>query len=133
MKFPAVSGGNIAPSRFVTPSAVADNTVLQATTGSHPIGVSQAGTRNTPYSTLDDGFAAIATENIHVFGENETCGLEIGSGGCAAGDFLKPDVNGAGVKSSTDGDWYGAISGQAAVQGQIVEVEILIGQRGSSA
>jgi hypothetical protein len=128
--FPAIAGGTIKPARFLMASTTADNTVLQATANAKLVGIAQKGTRRTPYSGLDDGNAALAGEPIHYFGPPETAPLELG-GTVAAGDYLEADANGAGVTSSTDGHNYGAITPQAGVAGDIVEVQITIGMRGA--
>ena len=129
MIYPSVAGGTIAPSRFLTPSTSADNTVLQATANSKIVGISQKGTRRTPYSTLDDGNAAIVNEPLHVFGPPETAPLELG-GTVTQGDYLEADANGKGITCSTDGHFYGAIAPQAGASGDIIEVQVMLGMRG---
>lgn len=127
MSLPAmISGGNIAPMRFVKPSAAADNTCLQCGAGEMPIGVSQRGTRNTPYSTLDDGFAAIAGESLEVCRPGDRALLELG-GTVAAGDHLKSDADGKGLTASA-GDKYGARASQAGTSGKIIEVYVFPGE-----
>lgn len=130
MIYPSVAGGTIKPARFVIPSTTADNTVLQATANSKIVGISQKGTRRTPYSTLDDGNAAISGEPLHVFGPPETAPLELGAT-VTAGDYLESDANGAGITCSTDGHFYGAVTPQAGVSGDIIEVQVLLGMRGA--
>ena len=129
MIYPSVAGGTIAPARFVKQSTTADNTVLQAAAGDPIVGISQKGTRRTPYSTLDDGNAAISGEPLHVFGPPETAPLELG-GTVTQGDRLKSDANGRGITAGTDGDNYGAIAPQAGASGDIIEVQVMLGMRG---
>jgi len=117
------ANGNIAPCRFVKLDTTADGRVLQCGAGDKIQGISQAGTRRTPYSTLDDGYAAIAGEDLEVFGTAEQPLLELG-GTVTRGDRLKADANGAGVTSSTDKDEWGAIALQSGVSGQLVRVEV---------
>lgn len=117
------SGGNVAPSRFVTLSTTADNTVTQCGTDGHVYGISQAGVRRTPYSSLDDGYAAISGEDLEVFGVGEVCLLEV-SATVAAGDRLKSDTNGKGTPVTTTLDNYGAIATVSAVSGQVIMVEV---------
>ena len=91
-----VAGGNISPSRFLIRSTTEDNKYLQASSTSVAIaGISQPGTRNTPYSSLDDGYAAIAGENLHVFqaGKDNEAPLEYGRT-VAAGALLSTDSSG---------------------------------------
>jgi hypothetical protein len=128
--FPAVAGGDIFPARFLIASTSADNTVLQAAANGKIVGISQKGTRRTPYAGLDDGKAAIAGENVHFFGPPETAPLELG-GTVTAGDLLEADANGKGVTSSTDGHFYGAIAPQAGASGDIIEVQVMLGMRGA--
>lgn len=126
MLFPMTAGGNIAPHRFVKVSTVSDNQCLQAGAGEKIIAVSQRGTRNTPYSTLDDGFAAIAGESLRLYGPDETCKLELG-GTVASGDRLKSDANGKGLTAGA-GEEYGAIAGQAGTSGKLIEVMVSLGK-----
>lgn len=126
MIFPMIANGNIAPSRFLKQDTTVDNKCLQAGAGNKLIGVSQRGTRNTPYSTLEDGFCAIAGEDLQIYGPEETCLLELG-GTVAAGDRLKADANGKGVTAAS-GDEYGAIAGQAGTSGKLIEVVVELGK-----
>lgn len=130
MLFPATAGGTIVPSRFVIASTTVDNQVLQAGANGKIVGIAQKGTRNTPYGSLDDGNAALINESLKVFGMNETAPLELG-GTVAAGDLLEADSSGRGVTCSTDGHFYGAITGEAGVLGQIIEVQVVLGMRGA--
>lgn len=123
---PMVAGGNIAPSRFVKPSTAAGNKCLQCGAGEMPIAISQRGTRNTPYSSLDDGYAAIAGESVHLYGNGETALLELG-GTVSPGDFLKSDADGKGVTASA-GDKYGAVTVQGGTSGKLIEVYVQFGE-----
>lgn len=126
MIFPMVANGNIAPSRFAKQDTTADNKCLQADAGAKIIAVTQRGTRNPPYSSLDDGFAAIAGESLQLYGPGETCVLELG-GTVAAGDRLKADANGKGVTAGS-GDEYGFRAGQAGTSGKLIEGVVEIGK-----
>ncbi len=130
MDFPLLAGGTILPAQFIMMSTTADHTALACTSGARMIGVAQKGTRNTPMGAFNDGNAALAGESLLWYGENETCGLQLG-GTVAAGDFLKSDVSGHGVTATADGDIYGAIASQAGISGQIIEVKVHIGYRGA--
>lgn len=116
------SGGNITPSRFVKLSTAADNTALQCGAGEMPIGVSQRGTRNTPYSSLDDGYAAISGENLQVHGPGELAVVEAG-GTVTAGTSVKSDANGKAV-DATAGDKCGGFAHQAGSSGQLVLIYV---------
>ena len=127
MIFPAIANGNISPARFLMVDVTLDNAVIQATAGARTCGISQKGTRRTPYAGLDDGLAAIAGENIHFFGPPETAPLELG-GTVTRGDGLKADATGRGVTAGTAGDNIGALAEQSGVLGDIIEVQIIAGK-----
>lgn len=116
------ASGNISPSRFVKLTTTADGEVTQAGAGEQIYGISQKTTRRTPYGALDDGYAAIAGENVGVHGIGEECLLEAG-GTVAPGDRLKSDASGKGVATTTNLDEWGAICLQAGTAGKLVRVE----------
>ena len=122
------AGGNISPSRFIYRSTTADAKWLQATGVTIKLaGISQAGTRFTPFETLDDGFAAISGENLHVYmaGVDSEAPLEYG-GTVAAGDLLTSDGSGKGV-TATAGQQVGARALFAGISGQVMPVQPLWG------
>lgn len=116
------AGGNIAPSRFVKLSTAADHTALQAGSGEMPIGVSQRGTRNPPYSSLDDGYCAIAGENFQVHGPGELAMVEAG-GTVTAGTSVKSDTNGKAVDASA-GDKCGGFAHESGSDGKLVLIYV---------
>jgi len=123
-----VANGTIKPSRFVyIDSTTPGGRVLQATGVTNPLfGISQTGTRNAPYPSLDDGNAALVNENIGVYTfADKECWLELGVGGCNAGDYLTADANGAGVVTTTTGNFVCAKAKQSGVQGDLVPVDLL--------
>jgi hypothetical protein len=119
------AGGNITPSRFVIVDTSADRQVVQASsaTAAGIIGVSQMGTRRTPYSLLDDGYCAIATEDVEVFCTGSEPLLELG-GTVATGDRLTADSNGKGITTTTDANEWGAIALEAGVSGGLCRVRV---------
>lgn len=123
------AAGNIIPARFVKMGAT-DGACLQAGATDVPIGVSGAGTRNTPYSTLDDGFHAISGENTLIYGENEKCMLECGAA-VTVGAFLKPSTNGVAIPVASNNDVYGARAEMAGSSGQLIEATVMIGYFGA--
>lgn len=126
MPIPMVAGGTIAPCRIVKQSAVADAKCLQAAASSDkPAGISQRGTRLTPFSGLDDGNAATAGDSLQVFQDAERAMLELGTGGVAAGDLITSDASGKGVTASA-GNYIAAVAIEAGVAGNIVEVMVRI-------
>lgn len=116
------ASGNVTPSRFVKLSST-DNVVAQAGAGEAIIGVSQAGTRNAPYSSLDDGYAAADGEDLEVFGDNEVCWLELGAA-ATVGARLKSDANGAGTPVTANNDEWGAVALVAGASGDLIQVEV---------
>lgn len=117
------SGGNIRPSRVVKISTAADNTVLEsASATSANIGLAQQGTRRAPGTGDDDGYAAIANENIGVFGPGS--GLAPGAlgGTVTRGDVVTSDANGLLVTTTTEGDCMIGWAFQSGVSGDVVEI-----------
>ncbi len=120
-----VANGNVAPSRFVKLDTTTEGRVLQATAGDKIYGISQQGTRNTPYGALDDGFAAIAGENLNIYGPPEKdVLLELG-GTVTRGDSLKSDANGKGVTTTSTGDWIGAIALDSGATGDLIPIQTI--------
>jgi hypothetical protein len=124
-----VAGGNITQRRFLKQSAV--GVVVMATAGTSsrgdPVyGISGEGTRNAPYSTLDDGFLAIAGENVKVRFPGEVCQLTAG-GNVAVGNRLKSDSTGRGVAATANGDQYGAVALSAGAANESILVRVEIG------
>jgi hypothetical protein len=116
-----VANGNIAPSRFVGQDSTGK---VVAVTSGISFGISQEGTRNTPYSSLDDGYVAIAGENVRVYEETEECFLEM-SATCNNGAFLAPTTGGKGVATTTGNAAYGAVALQACTAaGQLIKVKV---------
>lgn len=121
MIFSMKAGGNINPASFVKLSTTADGVVLQSGDGEVVYGIAQPGTRRTPYSSLDDGYAAIAGEDVQVFGVGEECYLRLG-GTVTRGDRIDPDSSGYGTTVTADQANYGAIALQSGVSGDLVKV-----------
>jgi hypothetical protein len=119
--------GNVKPLRFLIASTTTDNQVTQASgTSSRIVGISGPGTRYPPWSALDDGFHAIAGENVEVFKPPmKEAYLQLG-GTVTAGDLLTSDSDGQGVTGTT-GQQTGARAMQAGVSGQSILVQPLWG------
>ena len=122
------ANGNIHPGRFVKlDSSTAGGKVLECAGTTVPIfGIAQMATRNAPYPLLDDGYAAIASEDllVYTFSDKEVW-LEIGSGGCNPGDRLTSDGTGAGIATTSTGNWVGAVAKQQGAQGDLVPVDVV--------
>jgi hypothetical protein len=100
-----MANGDIAPCRFVkrvtTAGQANDGRVLEATAlADKVLGISQEGTRNVPYSSLNDGLAAKTGENVKVFQPGDLCLLELVSG-VTRGDRITVDSAGSTGKGRT--------------------------------
>jgi hypothetical protein len=121
---PVKAGGDINPARFVTWSTAANQTVLESNSGDTKLaGIVDESTKNAPQSGGSTLHAAADDQaRVHFFGDD--CLLEIGTGGCTAGDFLKPDNDGKGVTAS-GGDTAGAQAVETAADGAKARVLVL--------
>lgn len=120
-----VATGNITPCSFVKQSTTLDGKVTLCGAGDKIYGISQKGTRNPPLSPLDDGYAAIAGENVMLYTFPDTTLLTIGTGGCAPGDRLKADASGFGVATTSTGDEIGAVALGTGASGDQVPVKLI--------
>lgn len=120
----AVANGNIRPSRFVKLDTTAVGKVLEADSAEKTWGISQSGTRRAPQTGIDDGYCAIAGENLQVFEPGDVCWLEAG-GTIAIDDFLTPDADGCGVATTSDNALVGAKALQAGATGQLLKVQVI--------
>lgn len=126
--FTKVATSNIAPSVFVKLSTTLDGRVTQCGAGDKIYGISQPGERNLPYTGLQDGFAAIAGENLMIYGPGSDKDVLLKLGGTVApGDRLKSDANGLGVVTTTPADEVGAIAQEVGLSGQIIAVQPIFG------
>ena len=128
------AGGTIRRSRFVKPSTTENNTCLEADANEAVIGISQIGGREAPLPsvTADPPQAAQDGDHVHIHTNNTECEdvvLEIGSGGITAGAWIKSDADGKGVAAATSGttlQWVGARALEAASDGELCKVEIIV-------
>lgn len=118
------ANGNVAPSRFVKLDSSDDGLCLQADAGAVVFGVSQPGTRRTPYGSLDDGYAAIAGEDLLVYGPGEWPMLELAAA-CSNGERLKSDADGKGTPVTADKDEYGAVAQASGAAGELIPVLVV--------
>ncbi len=122
--FTKVASGNITPSSFVKLTTTAVGKVTLAGAGEKIFGISQEGSRRTPYGGLDDGYAAIAGENVRIYGPGDgLCMLQLG-GTVTIGDRLKSDASGFGVVTTTNLDEWGAIAHASGVSGELIPVQV---------
>lgn len=120
---PWVANGNIPPSRFVKIDPAADNRVILAGVGDQPIGVSQQGTRRAPYSSLNDGFCAIAGEELRVFQNSEIAPVEAGAA-VVRGTRVGPDATGRAITVATAVASGGDANQSASGAGVLIEVSV---------
>lgn len=128
---------NIEPSRFVLcdPATGKNFYVIRGDSGdvsidNTPVGISQEGTQDPPGVTGSGAYAGTAGHEIDIYGLGDVCLLEIGTGGCLAGQLLKPDTAGKGIilDSSSGGDqFYGARALQTCSEGDLCRVQVLQG------
>lgn len=122
--------GDIYPCRFVKLDATADGKCLQAGSAETTFGISGKGTRRIALDDYDTGLLAKAGDPaILIYGLGNTgVPLEIGSGGCTAGDYLGSDTNGKGIVVSADKAKYGAKALTTVAAGKFALVEIVQGE-----
>jgi hypothetical protein len=129
-----VANGNITPSSFVKidTSVSGGGKVVLSGAGEDIYGISQPGVRNYPGGTGDDGYAAIAGENVMVYVPPEKEVLLRLGGTVTAGDWLKSDASGFGVTSSSDREKVGARASRSGVSGDLIPVQVIIGERSTA-
>lgn len=117
------ASGTIEPSRFVDISGA--YTVAQVSgAGAKAIGISHEGSCNAP---VEGALTAAATVGlpIRVYGDTETCLLELG-GTVAAGAMIKSDASGKGVAAVSTNAFY-AIAQRGGVSGEKIPVIVKFG------
>lgn len=115
-----IAGGDIYPARFVKLVQVnGEPVVLQCAANDPPWGISQPNTRRINLPGYNDGLAAVAGQMLNIFGPGDDAALLEIAEAVAAGDYLKSDANGKGVKATAANDAVGA---QALVGGQAGDV-----------
>lgn len=115
------SGGNISPSRFVAISSGVDYTAIQCDASKEPVGISQKW-----LETYNATYHATSGRPVSVLGVGATAFLELG-GTVSAGDFLKSDADGKGVKASTTLSSHQSVGGRALTNGysgELIEVRV---------
>lgn len=127
--FSRKASGTITPYSFVKLDTVNVGQVLLCGAGDQIDGISQPGVRRVPYLTLDDGNAAIAGDNINIWGPPEKDVLLKIGGTVVVGDRLKADVNGHGITTTTANDEIGAIAERAGVINDLILVQVIAPQR----
>lgn len=129
---PSILSGDVKPSRFVKWDDARDFATKQAGSGDVPSGVSQEGSKNPPGLVEAIGgtesvvYAGRTGDTINIYRAGDLCNLRAGTGGSGwdAGDFLKPDADGAGVPA-TSGDFAGATALHAVGAGEVGSVLVI--------
>jgi hypothetical protein len=117
-----VATGDIYPSRFVKLDTV-DGKVLQCVAGDLPFGISQEGTRRSPYMDTT-GRAAAAGEQLAVYTLGERAQLQVNAT-VLPQQRLKPDANGMGVPVAVPSvDAFGGFAQWNGAAGKLIEVLI---------
>lgn len=123
---PYTASGTIIRARFVKVSGV--NTVAAAGAGEQITGISQLGSRTAPIPsvTADPPEAAQSGEQVNVLdGVDGFAMLEIGTGGCTAGNLLKAESGGKGIALALSGkEHYGAEALETCSAGELCRVKI---------
>lgn len=110
-----VAGADLSAKQYLAVKLTAANTVGVAAAGEKAIGVLQ----NKPTSGLAAAVREIGRTKLVVDGN---------AAAIAAGDFLKSDALGKGVKTTTDKDFVFARAEEAStVAGDIIEVTVFTG------
>jgi hypothetical protein len=125
--------GNIRTSSFVKQDPSATGFCLQATTGDMVWGISGPYTRRVALDDYDSEYAGVAGDPaILIYGLGETQVLLRLGGSVTNGDLLKPDANGYGVVANANLDKYGARALMSGNAGELIGVEVLIGERSTT-
>lgn len=129
---PVVANANVRPRRFVVPVTGSGNgqRAIEATGSTRCyLGISKNWLRYPPGSPSDDGFIAVAGENLAYAGPLETTELDIGSTAITdCGTPLKSDANGLGTPMLTTGttaEWVGALPWRTCAASETIPVLVL--------
>lgn len=117
-----LANGNVSPCRFVKLDSD-QGRVVTCGAGENMYGISSPHTRRLALSGWDDGFAAVAGENLNIIGPGDDEGLLELGGTVTHGQYIKSDADGKGVAATSDKDKVGAQCLQAGVSGDLVKVK----------
>ncbi len=124
-----VASGSLYPGTIVKLDTTSGNTgkVLQAGAGDNCVGVTALGKRNAPLAGLDDGYAAIAGENVRVYTSSDPEDMPVVQvdAAYAQGTKIKPGTNGIGTSAASDGDIYiGELAEASSAANQYVQIRV---------
>lgn len=123
----AMANGDIHPARAI----MLDTTetgfrVIEATAGAQCIGISQIAERRSPYES--DGLCAKVDEAVKYWGNGaKRVPAQLG-GSVTVNDRLKATTAGKLIAITADRDEYCAIAQQSGEDGDIIAVDVVIGQ-----
>ena len=126
--FSMVANGNITPYSIVKYDTVVGKCVLAAAGTDKLVGICQEGTRNPPNTTVynDDGYAAIAGENIGIYGPGASDKVMLKLGGTVSvGSWITSDSAGLGVATTTNKDVVIAIALDSGVASDLIPVRVV--------
>lgn len=131
-----VANDNMVPCKIAKLDTSAGNLgkVLMAGSGDVPLGVVQAQGDQCPLNGLQNGYAAVAGENVGVWDQSDPPGNPYVTVDAAypQGTLIKPGSGGIGTIASADGDYYIARLVQASLAANdTVECQIQFGMRGA--
>jgi len=121
------ANGNISNGVFICLDTSTSNAALQASTSAGrvvTIGISGMGAESPPIDGAGTYHATAGNPLNEWYAEGAECLLLVGAGGWNPQDKLKPDVNGAGVTTTSDHDYYGAVALEAASAGEYGHVVV---------
>lgn len=118
----------VPPSRFVKRGATEGTVAICDTAGEQAHGISQQGTRNAPFSGLDDGLAGDIGDPIEVttWEANKRVPRVCAGGTIAVGDQISTDAAGKAIATASQvaGDYHVlGIAEQAAVLNELVLIK----------
>ena len=115
----------VRPSRFVKMSVTHDSKIDEANdTDVALIGVSGEWMHDAPIPSETTGDAAASGEHVKVYGIGDICLIDLGSGGCTVGQYLKPDNDGKGVVATVATDFIGALALEGGAENDKVRIQI---------
>lgn len=126
-----IAGGNVNPCRFIKLDTTNHQAILAAAATDNIFGVSMDAQRTAPITGAAD-YVAVSGESLPHYEDGDVCLLEIGSGGCTAGDLLVSDSVGKGVVAAASGtalQCIGAQTLETAAAGEFARVKVKIAWR----
>lgn len=120
--FSKIAGGNVSPCRFVKLDSTVGRAV-HAGANEAIFGISQPSTRRLALSGWDDGYAAIAGENLNIIGPGDDEALLEIAETVTVGDYLQATTDGKGAVANTDKDHVGAQALESGTSGQLIKVK----------